>query len=237
MSGKGKFIVFEGPDSSGKSTMSKQITDWLNNNGIKAIHTRHPGATPIGKELRRLIVESQTPIDPHTRGMLFAADNTAFINEILRPNLEAGAWVIADRNNFISSMAYQIADGVPLVGLDKIHDATIGMETPLIDLLLVFRVSYDTLQKRLTERPEAEQTDSYQKKLAKREYFDKIMGVYENLMQEQSTRLLKFVKPTTALKLDWPPIPRCLYVDANGTKEEVFETLLEVIQTEKDIET
>lgn len=237
MSAKGKFIVFEGPDSSGKSTMSKQITEWLNNNGTKAIHTRHPGSTTIGMKLRALAVESHTPIDPHTRGMLFAADNVAFINEILRPSLDAGTWVIADRNNFISSMAYQIADGVPLSGLDKIHDATIGVGAPLIDLLLVFRVSYDTLQKRLVARPEAEQTDSYQKKLAEQSYFDKIMGVYENLVQNESSRLLKFVKPTTGLGVPWPPLPRCLYIDANGTKEEVFETLLEVIQTERQIET
>ncbi len=228
---QGKFIVLEGPDSTGKTTMSQRLAKWLHDTaGIDAVWTRHPGATSTGKELRKLIVESHHPIDPHTRGLMFAADNSAFIHEILKPKLAAGTWVISDRSNFISSMAYQIADGATFDALDKIHDATLAAGCPQIDLLLVFRATFETIQKRLELRPESEKNDSYQKKLSDRKYFDKIMNAYDTMMEDQSERLLKFVKATRSEFLE-TNTPRCLYVNANGEQDEVFATIEEAVKT------
>lgn len=227
----GKFIVLEGPDSTGKTTMSQRLAKWLQESaGIDAVWTRHPGATATGKELRKLIVESHHPIDPHTRGLMFAADNSAFIHEVLQPKLAAGTWVIADRSNFISSMAYQIADGATFDALDKIHDATAAGGSPPIDLLMIFRASFETIQRRLALRPESEKSDSYQKKLADRKYFDKITNAYASMMEEQSTRLLKFVRPA---KSEFTPAntPRCLYIDANGEQDDVFAAIKEAVKT------
>lgn len=227
---QGRFIVLEGPDSTGKTTMSQKLVTWLHENaGVDAVWTRHPGATATGKELRKLIVESHHPIDAHTRGLMFAADNSAFINEILKPKLEAGTWVIADRNNFISSMAYQIADGATFDTLDKIHDATVAAGSPPIDLLLVFRASFETIQKRLALRPESEKSDSYQKKLNDRKYFDKIMNAYGRMMEEQSGRLLKFVRSTKS-EFTLANTPKCLYIDANGEQDAVFASVVDAVK-------
>lgn len=226
---KGKFIVLEGPDSTGKTTISKKLAEWLNQTaGIDAILTRHPGATPVGRALRQLILE--TEMDAHTRGLLFSADNSAFIHEVLKPKVAAGSWVICDRNNFISSLAYQIADGVPLDELDNMHSAVLRRDTPKIDLLLVFRASYDNIKKRYDHRPEAEKHNKYEEKMASRAYFDKIMGAYERLMEEHSNRLLRFVE---AAKSGVAPAgtPRCLFIDANGSIDEVLASVQEVVKT------
>lgn len=228
---QGKFIVLEGPDSTGKTTMSQRLAKWLHDTaGVDAVWTRHPGATSTGMELRKLIVESHHPIDPHTRGLMFAADNSAFIHEVLKPKLDAGTWVISDRSNFISSMAYQIADGATFDTLDKIHDATLAAGCPKIDLLMIFRASFETIQKRLALRPESEKSDSYQKKLSDRKYFDKIMSAYDRMVEEQSERLLKFVHST---KSEFTPAntPRCLYIDVNQDQDEVFATVEDAVKT------
>lgn len=226
---KGKFIVLEGPDSTGKTTISKKLAEWLNQTAqIDAVLTRHPGATPVGRALRQLILE--TEMDAHTRGLLFSADNSAFIHEILRPKVNAGSWIICDRNNFISSLAYQIADGVPLDELDNMHSAVLRKDTPKIDLLLVFRASYDNIKKRYDHRPEAEKHNKYEEKMASRAYFDKIMGAYERLMEEHPKRLLRFVEETSS-GVAPSGTPRCLFIDANGSVDEVFAAVQEAVKT------
>jgi len=226
---KGKFIVLEGPDSTGKTTISKKLSEWLNQTaGINAVLTRHPGATPIGRELRRVLLE--TEVDAHTRGLLFSADNSAFIHEILKPKLAAGSWIVCDRNNFISSLAYQIADGVPLEELDNMHSAVLRKDTPKIDLLLIFRASHENIKKRYDGRPDAEKNNKYEEKMASRAYFDKIMHAYEKIMEEHPKRLLRFVEST---KSGIAPVdtPRCLFIDANGSIEEVFAQVQEAVKT------
>lgn len=226
---KGKFIVLEGPDSTGKTTISKKLVEWLNQTaGIDGVLTRHPGATPIGRSLRQLILE--TEMDAHTRGLLFSADNSAFIHEILKPKIAAGSWIVCDRNNFISSLAYQIADGVPLDELDNMHSAVLRKDTPKIDLLLVFRASYDNIKKRYDHRPEAEKHNKYEEKMSSRAYFDKIMGAYERLMEEHPKRLLRFVEAANS-GVAPAGTPRCLFIDANGSIDEVFAAVQEAVKT------
>ena len=226
---KGKFIVLEGPDSTGKTTISKKLAEWLNQEaGINAVLTRHPGATPVGRALRQLMLE--TDMDAHTRGLLFSADNSAFIHEILKPKVAAGSWIICDRNNFISSLAYQIADGVPLEELDNMHSAVIRKDMPKIDLLLVFRATHDNIKKRYDGRPEAEKNNKYEEKMASKAYFDKIMSAYERLMEQHPKRLLRFVESTQS-GVAPSDTPRCLFIDANGSVDEVFASVQEAVKT------
>lgn len=179
----GKQIVLCGVDTSGKSSIAGFLSAYLSSNSIDNIITRHPGATELGKSLRALL--KQNKYSPNTEALLFAADNSAYINDILIPSLEKDKVVIADRNNFISSMAYQIASGCSLEELDKIHDAV--SKAPLIDLLIIYEINWDTYQIRSKIRNE--KIDSFENR--GREYFESVSNAYKNLPE---SRLVKFVK-------------------------------------------
>jgi dTMP kinase len=221
----GKFIVFEGIDNSGKTTVSEKISEWLESeHGITSVLTRHPGSTPIGQEIRGILKHSPHPINANAQALLFAADNSIFMNQVLKPNLDQGNWVIGDRNNFLSSLAYQIASGCSFDELDDVHKAT--RQVAKIDLLLIFTCDYEESQRRRALKNE-EGRDRFED--AGREYFDKLAKCYNNVLETQHERLQKFVN-----KRDLPPFlgyqPNAYYVDAMKPLDEVIDTVKGLIQ-------
>ena len=110
---KGKFIVFEGIDGSGKTTQINQLSKWLIGTDLipennKLVITREPGGTKLGKSIRSLLLDTSLEKSPGsiTELLLYAADRSQHVNEIIRPTLEKGDWVISDR--FCgSTLAYQ----------------------------------------------------------------------------------------------------------------------------------
>ena len=110
---KGKFIVFEGIDGSGKTTQINQLSKWLISTDLipennKLVITREPGGTKLGKSIRSLLLDTSIEKSPDsiTELLLYAADRSQHVNEIIRPTLEKGDWVISDR--FCgSTLAYQ----------------------------------------------------------------------------------------------------------------------------------
>jgi len=229
---RGKFIVLEGADCTGKSTIATLLSEWLAKEGIQNELTHHPGATPIGAELRKIVKSSDFTIPPITEGMIMGADNAAFIELVLKPALEAGTWVVGDRNNFVSSMAYQLESGASLDELTAIHDATC-QNPPKIDLLFILRASDDDRQRRKSLKSGAPQhfnEDGKHDRFEDRggDYTAGIVRAYERLMEEQSDTLLKFVKPTTELK---DPTPRCFYIDASQSVGTVLDNITETIKT------
>ncbi len=110
---KGKFIVIEGIDGSGKTTQINQLSNWLITTNLipennQLVITREPGGTKLGKSIRSLLLDTsreQSP-DSITELLLYAADRAQHVNEIIRPSLNKGDWVISDR--FCgSTLAYQ----------------------------------------------------------------------------------------------------------------------------------
>jgi dTMP kinase len=103
----GLFITFEGTDGSGKSTQIAMLEKALTDFGHVPIVTREPGGTRIGELIRNIILDTKnTEISDVTEMMLYAASRAQHVDEIIRPNLEAGRIVISDR--FVdSSIAYQ----------------------------------------------------------------------------------------------------------------------------------
>ena len=110
---KGKFIVIEGIDGSGKTTQINQLSKWLIDTEIvpennKLVITREPGGTKLGKSIRSLLLDNSREKSPDsiTELLLYAADRAQHVNEIIRPSLNKGDWVISDR--FCgSTLAYQ----------------------------------------------------------------------------------------------------------------------------------
>jgi len=110
---KGKFIVIEGIDGSGKTTQINKLSKWLIETNLipqnnQLVVTREPGGTKLGESIRSLLLDTSIEKSPDsiTELLLYAADRAQHVNEIIRPSLNKGNWVISDR--FCgSTLAYQ----------------------------------------------------------------------------------------------------------------------------------
>ncbi len=104
---KGKLIVFEGCDGSGKTTVSKEISDRLSKAGYPVIYTREPGGSEIAEEIRHIILNPKnTAMDVRTEALLYAASRRQHLVETIIPAIDQGKIVISDRY-VNSSLVYQ----------------------------------------------------------------------------------------------------------------------------------
>lgn len=104
---KAPFITFEGGEGSGKSTQISLLKDFFASKNIDIVITKEPGGTPLGIELRRLLVEGAADkMDAVAEALLFFADRRIHLAQKVWPALDAGKWVISDRFAD-STMAYQ----------------------------------------------------------------------------------------------------------------------------------
>lgn len=109
---KGIFIAFEGGEGIGKSTQSKLLKEWLEQEGETVVLSREPGGTDLGVEIRRILLSHSTgEISPRAEALLYAADRAHHVFSVIRPALANGDVVISDRY-FDSSIAYQGAGRV-----------------------------------------------------------------------------------------------------------------------------
>jgi dTMP kinase len=108
----GLFISFEGGEGSGKSTQTKLLKEWLEKNGKTVLLTREPGGTPLGNQLRDILLDNKTgAISPRAEALMYAADRAHHVYSTIKPALQRGEVVISDRY-FDSSIAYQGAGRV-----------------------------------------------------------------------------------------------------------------------------
>jgi dTMP kinase len=135
---RGIFITLEGPDGSGKSTLMPRLAAVLRARGCDVVTTREPGSTPLGEQVRRLVLDTQPKIDRTGRAdaLLFAASRAQHVDEVILPALRRGAVVLCDRYAD-SSLAYQgSGSGVPMDELRVVqHFATGGLAPDLTILL------------------------------------------------------------------------------------------------------
>lgn len=130
MSARGRFIVFEGGEGSGKSSAATAVAARLAADGLAVVTTREPGGTPAGEQLRTLLHERLTP---WAELFAFLAARAELVATVIRPALETGAIVLCDR--FApSTFAYQVhARGLdPVVVRTANRAATGGLEPDLV---------------------------------------------------------------------------------------------------------
>ena len=129
------FIVFEGGDGSGKSTQARSLLRRMRRRGVKVLCTHEPGGTPLGQYLRRLL-KSGDAMTPMSELMLFEAARAQLVDTVIKPFLDQGGIVIADR--FTSStMAYQgYGRGLDRELIERLNrEAAGGLEPDLTVLL------------------------------------------------------------------------------------------------------
>ena len=133
----GLFIVFEGGDGVGKTTQVERLCTWLADRSIDVVVTRQPGGTPLGSELRRLVLDPASgDVAARAEALIYAADKAQHIAEVVSPALAAGSVVVCDR--YVDSMiAYQGAGRALSVDeVSMIADwATGGLDAHLTILL------------------------------------------------------------------------------------------------------
>jgi dTMP kinase len=154
---RGKFITLEGIEGSGKSTSLDTISKSLENLNIEFIVTKEPGGGPLGKALRKMLLDKRTSISSEVELLLMMADRKNHIDNIVEPSLEKGIWVISDRY-LDSSYAYQ--GGGRQINVSKIDLLTELLKLPIPDLTLLFDLSPEIALQRAKNRSELDRFES-----------------------------------------------------------------------------
>lgn len=115
----GRFVVFEGDEGTGKSTQVTRTLEYLQQRGAETVYLKEPGTTPVGLDVERMIKGDAHNPDPVAEIFLFLAARAEAVDKVIRPALEAGKFVVADRFD-LSTEAYQGAGR--FYGLDSVLD-------------------------------------------------------------------------------------------------------------------
>jgi dTMP kinase len=139
--GRGVLIVFEGGEGSGKSTQLRRVSASLAKREVPHVCLREPGGTPLGTEVRRLLLDRSSDVAHRTEALLFMASRAQLVEREIRPALERGDVVLLDRF-FLATYAYQIAGhGLPEDEVRAANRFATGGLTPDLTLLLAFPVA------------------------------------------------------------------------------------------------
>lgn len=137
----GKFIVFEGPDGSGKTTILNKVNEILISKGYKTNLLREPGGTFISEKIRDIIIDNENiNMDAKTEALLFAASRAQLVSEKIKPLIDAGEIILCDRF-VLSSLTYQgVGRGLGIDEIKAINEfATGGLKA---DLTVFFNIDY-----------------------------------------------------------------------------------------------
>lgn len=180
--GRGKFIVLDGPDGAGKSTQVQLLSEQLERRGVRFIVLREPGGTTAGEVIRSLLLERREDrLTAVTETFLFEAARAQLMEEVVRPALARGTWVICDRFT-LSTLVYQgYAGGVPVKDIEVMSALATGGLKP--DCHLVLWVSAETGIRRRASRA-ADRMEAKGKAFLKA-----VADAYRKLAREKKNRI------------------------------------------------
>lgn len=134
---QGRFVVIEGLEGAGKTTAIQTVQQWLCEQGHPLVQTREPGGTPLAEQIRTLVKSvQQERVSPVTELLLMYAARAQLLDNVIRPALARGDWVLADRHD-LSSRAYQGGGRqIPDEVLDPIRQLVLADLRPDLTLYL-----------------------------------------------------------------------------------------------------
>lgn len=196
----GLFFAFEGVEGSGKTTQAARLREWLSEGGIQVVLAREPGSTPLGERVRGIVLDAaDLSIPPQSELFLMLAARAAFVADVVRPAVERGAVVIADRFE-LSTLAYQGAGrGLPPEEIMRANRLATGGLVPDVTLLL----DLDAEEGERRQAAAAKQKDRLEREGI--EFHRRVARGYRDLAAS---------------------VPGLIHIDATGTVEEVGERIL-----------
>jgi dTMP kinase len=148
----GKFITFEGPEGSGKSTQIKRLADRLRAQGREVVATREPGGTEIGEQIRNIVIHNSRGDEmcPEAELLLYTAARAQLVREVITPALRRGAVVLSDRYLDSSSVYQGIGRHLPADPVRQVNLFAVGGVMP--DLTLVIDIPVEVSLARINQR-------------------------------------------------------------------------------------
>ena len=179
------FMTFEGSEGCGKSTQAERLAKRLARSGIPYLVTREPGGTPIGESIRELLqfAPHNSGMTPETELLLFEASRSQLVRETIKPALERGVCVIADRF-FDSTTVYQgAARSLDRKIVERLNAFAVGDCVPEITFLLDVDASTAELRMRKPRR-----ADRMEQEPA--EFYDRVRKAYRDLAAHEPNRIV-----------------------------------------------
>ena len=174
-----KFITFEGVDGAGKSTHLVWFADALRARGVELLVTREPGGTPLGEQLREILLHQTMSIG--TEAMLMFAARLEHVEQVIKPALAAGKWVISDRFSD-ASFAYQ--GGGRGMDWQRLHQLEQWVHPDLQpDLTLFFDVPIEIARARLANNSALDRFEQ-----EKGDFFERVRAAYYRRVAESPAR-------------------------------------------------
>jgi dTMP kinase len=180
------FITFEGSEGSGKSTQAERLATRLQRCGVPYVVTREPGGTPIGESIRDLLqfAPHNSDMMPETELLLFEASRSQLVREVIKPALERGMCVIADRF-FDSTTIYQgAARKLDPEMIERLNAFVVGDCVP--DITFVLDVDAATAESRM--RHELRKADRMEQQSA--EFYERVREGYRDLAAHEPERIV-----------------------------------------------
>jgi len=198
----GLFITIEGIECVGKSTNAKFISDLLNKKNIKTHVTREPGGTSLGEKIRQILLfEQNDSISPLGELLLLFAAREKHINEVIKPNLEQGKWVISDRFTD-ASFAYQgFGRGLDFDQVNQLKQIIQKDFDPDLTFLLDAPIDVIKSRRKLNPNDRFESED--------REFFERVRQGYLELASVFEDRI-KIIDATQPIEQVQSEIQSCL---------------------------
>ena len=190
---RGKFITFEGLDGCGKSTQLNRLAEVLRADGIDVITAREPGTTPIGEQIRGILLNSRTVgLAPLAELALMFAARAQLVKEVIEPALAVGKYVLVDRYTYLSE-AYQ--GGGRELGSDTVLAVhkSVAKLNPDMTVLMDSEVSASVARaRRRNQQATAKNGETSDENRFEREnarFFDRVHRAYLNIAKREPERV------------------------------------------------
>jgi len=179
----GKFITVEGIEGAGQTTCMQVVTDVIEQQGISAIHTREPGGTDLGEDLRNLLLgHKHTGMSDDAELLMMFAARAEHIAQKIKPALDAGNWVLCDRFTD-ATYAYQgYGRGISLEKISGLENWVQGELRPDLTLLMDLPVEMGMERAGKRSAPDRFESEAW-------DFFERIRQGYLSIAAEQSSRV------------------------------------------------
>ncbi|WP_417463683.1 dTMP kinase [Kordiimonas sp.] len=208
MSGKARFLTFEGGEGAGKSTQIRLLANWLETQGVEVLLTREPGGSPGAELIRDLLLKGA--VDrwlPISEALMLAAARADHIERTIKPALEAGKWVLCDRF-YDSSVAYQGAGrGVGVEEVQHIQKIAFGDMRPDLTLILDLPVEIGLKRALAREGAKSDMEDRFER--MERSFHETLRQAFLSIAEQEPER--------------------CVVLDADQAIEQLQENLRKII--------